>query len=70
MQRVLTARALNTLTWEERNPSRYDSGLADLSRWQAVVKELANGSKKASGRSAASKSQKKQTASPLSTARR
>jgi hypothetical protein len=59
MSKVLSARALNTLTWEERNPSRYDSGLPDLSRWQTVVKNLANRSKKTRDHSSASKSNKK-----------
>ena len=59
MAKASTARALNTLTWEERYPSRYDTPLADLSKWQAVVEKLANESKKGSAPASSAKTSKK-----------
>ncbi len=59
MPKDSAASALNTLTWEERYPSRNDARLADLSRWEKVVKDVASESKKNSTQTTSTKNSKK-----------
>jgi len=42
MAKEVTDRPINALTWDERNPSRYDVKPLDLSEWDRFNKSTAD----------------------------
>jgi hypothetical protein len=58
MAKTPTDQPVNTLTWEDRYPSRYDDKATDVSEWRDVADSVKADSKKNGSPKSSSKSKK------------
>jgi len=58
MAKPTTDQPINTLTWEDRYPSRYDDKPMDVSEWRDIANSLEADSKKNNSPKSSSKPKK------------